>query len=167
MNHPPRWLFFLPALLAIVWLGWWLFGQPPEKQVRTAQQAFLTAVEKRDWKKVQSYLAADYADSYGLTQETAPGTAAEVLKGFLFLTLTSDIQPFQPKPTASPAPPTAQVLVRIRMEGRGLGLSPIVMERVNAMQQPWHFQWRKDGPWHWTWKITRIHHPELNLPSGL
>jgi hypothetical protein len=158
MDRPPRWLFYLPALIALLWLGWWLFGQSPEKQVRNAQEKFLLAVEKRDWDKVQSTLATDYADSYGLNRETAPGTAAEVLKGFLFLTLKPTLLPFQPQPTQ------AQVQVRIQMEGRGLGLSPIVMDRVNSMQQPWHFHWRKDGPWHWNWKITRIHHPDLQLP---
>ncbi|MEN3942682.1 hypothetical protein WJU23_15380 [Prosthecobacter sp. SYSU 5D2] len=161
MNRPPRWLFLVPGLIAIVWLGWWLFGQSAEKQVRSAQGKFLVAVEKRNWKKVQSFLADDYSDSYGLNRETAPGTAAEVLKGFLFLTLETSVLPFQP----SPSPPAAQVQVRIRMDGRGLGLSPIVMDRVNALQQPWLFHWRKDGPWHWDWKLTRIHHPELQVQS--
>lgn len=157
MPHPPRWLLALPALIALLWLGWWLFGQSAEKQVRTAQEKFLTAVENRDWKKARALLAADYGDSLGLTHETAPDTAEEVFKGFLFLTLRADIQPFQPTSTA------AQVNIRLQMDGRGLGFSPIIMDRVNSMQAPWQFHWRKDGLWPWTWKIIRIHHPELHL----
>jgi hypothetical protein len=159
MNRPPRWLYYLPAVIALIWLGWWLFGRPVETQVQVAQQKFLAAVEDRNWKKVQSMLAIDYADSYGLTQETAPAAAAEILNHFIFLTLKTEIQPFQPLPT------TAEVRVRIQMEGQGLGLGSMVMARVNAMQGPWAFQWRKDGPWHWNWKVTRIHHPDLHLPS--
>ena len=161
MNRPPRWLFYLPALIALVWLGWWLFGLPPEQQVHKAQEKFLTSVEKRDWKKVQSCLAADYGDALGLTHETAPGAAAEVLNNFLFLTLKTDIQSMTATAT------TAQVEARIQMEGRGLGLSAVILGRVNSMQGPWQFHWRKDGPWHWDWKLTRIHHPELYLPEGM
>ncbi|TDU64108.1 hypothetical protein EI77_04292 [Prosthecobacter fusiformis] len=160
MNGLPRWLYFLPALIAIVWLGWWLFGRSPTTQILAAQQKFLIAVEGRDWKEVRSMLATDYADSYGLTQETAPATAAEIMQGFLFLTLRTEVQPFQP--TAD----RAAVRVRIQMEGQGLGFSPMIISRVNAMPEPWHFIWRKDGPWHWSWKIIRIHQSDLPLPAA-
>ncbi len=150
-----RLLFLLPALIATAWLGWWLFGRPAEQQVMAAQMKFITAVEDRDWKEVKSMLADEYTDAVGHDRDNAVGDAEQVLGSFLFLALITETLPFEASADR------AGIQMKIQMEGRGLGISPMVMDRVNSMHQPWQFDWHKQGPWPWSWKITRIHHDEL------
>lgn len=155
----PRYVYFIPALIAVAWLGWWLFGTPAEKQMLAAQDKFFAAVEDRDWKEVQSMLAASYTDAFGHTRENAVGDAQQALGHFLSLTLQTSVMHSQAQDR------TGESAVTIHMEGNGLGFSQMVLSHVNSMKEPWHFQWQKEGPWPWSWKILRIHHNELSIPN--
>lgn len=155
LMNPKTLAALLITLIVGIWAAWWCFGRSAEDEVRAAQSAFLKKVEKRDWEAVKLQLATDYRDAYGHDRESAVTTAAEVLAGFLFLEVLHQ------KPTIQMGEPVSRVDAIIRMEGNGLGYSAVVVGRVNQMQAPWAFLWRKDGPWPWSWKVTRIHQDEL------
>lgn len=153
--NPKTLIALLATLILMAWAGWWCFGRSAEAEVRAAQAAFLKKVEKRDWEGVKLSLATDYRDAYGHDRDRAVATASEVLAGFLFLEVLNE------EPAIQIGESTSRVDAIIRMEGNGLGYSAMVVGRVNQMQSPWAFLWRKDGPWPWSWKITRIHQDEL------
>ena len=152
----PRFVYFLPALIAAAWLGWWLFGTSEEKQMLAAQAQFLSAVEDRDWKEVKSMLATTYTDAMGHTRDTAVENGEQVLSQFISLTLQTRILHSQARDSQG------QTAVSIRLDGQGLGFGPTIMAHVNEMKEPWHFHWHKEGLWPWTWKILRIHHADLH-----
>lgn len=141
-------------------LAWWLWGRTPQRQVLAAQAGFLEAVEDRDWREVRDWLAPAYADDYGHDRDTAVEAAEQALAGFVFLTVQSELAQIQA------VPDLAMVRLRVRLEGQGLGVSPLVLARVNALQEPWFFHWQKLGPWPWSWRIVQIHHNELQLPPA-
>lgn len=142
----------------LAWLGWWVWGRSPEAQVLARQTAFLAAVEDRDWDEVKSMLTDDYMDDYGHDRESAVEDASQVLGGFIVLTVKSQVVFKQV------VPDLAMLKVNIQMEGKGLGLSEVVMGQVNNMTLPWFFHWHKKGPWPWDWKIVQIHHDQLRVP---
>ena len=157
-----RWLYSFIAILVLVWLswfGWWSLGRTPEQQVLARQIAFLAAVEDRDWDEVKSMLTTDYSDDYGHDRDSAVDDASTILGGFISLTVKPEVVFKQVLPEL------AMLKVKIQMEGRGLGMSDVVVGQVNAMTQPWFFHWHKKGRWPWDWKIVQIHHDELRLPQ--
>ena len=151
-------LFAGLLLISLAWFGWWVWGRSPEAQVLARQTAFLVAVEDRDWDEVKSMLTDDYMDDYGHDRESAVEDASQVLGGFIVLTVKSEVVLKQV------VPDLAMLKVKIQMEGKGLGLSEVVMGQVNNLTLPWFFHWHKKGPWPWDWKIVQIHHDELRVP---
>jgi hypothetical protein len=151
-------LFAVLLLISLGWFGWWVWGRSPEVQVLARQTAFLAAVEDRDWDEVKSMLTDDYMDDYGHDRESAVEDASQVLGGFIVLTVKSEVVLKQV------VPDLAMLKVKIQMEGKGLGLSEVVMGQVNNLTLPWFFHWHKKGPWPWDWKIVQIHHDELRVP---
>lgn len=156
-----RLLFILfPAvlLLSLGWFGWQTFGRSPEEQLRDRQQAFLLAVESRDWGEIRSMLTDDYKDDYGNDRESAVESARQVLGAFFSLSVKPSIVQLQALPDLG------MVKMQIRIEGRGAGFSEAVVSQVNSIEEPWFFHWHKKGRWPWDWRIVQIHNDGLHIP---
>lgn len=156
-----RLLFILvPAvlLLSLGGFGWWAFARTPEEQLRDRQQAFLEAVESRDWDDVRAMLTDDYMDDYGHDRDAAVETARQALGAFFSLTVKPRIVQLQVLPDL------AMVKMQIRIEGRGAGFSEAVVSQVNSIEEPWFFHWHKKGRWPWDWRIVQIHNDGLHIP---
>jgi hypothetical protein len=37
-------------------------------------------------------------------------------------------------------------------------------QRLQEMDSPWVFHWRKEGPWPWSWKLTQVHQEDARTP---
>lgn len=158
MNRRWLWISLLLALTLIgcgAWFAWWCFGRPPQEQVTAAQAKFLRAVEKRDWDRVKNMLTDDYSDDYGLDRDSAVQTAQQLLGGFYTITLKAEPVKVQA------VPDLGMMVMKIRMEGNGVGLSQMVMSRVNQLKEPWFFHWHKKGRWPWDWKVVQVHNNEV------
>lgn len=152
-------ILIVVVLSLLVWFGWWSFGRSPEQQVLARQMAFMAALEDRDWSEVKGMLTNDYMDDYGHDRDSAVEDAQTVLGGFLTLTVKPEVVFKQV------VPDLAMLKVKIQIEGKGLGMSDVVVGQVNNLTQPWFFHWHKKGRWPWDWKIVQIHHDELRLPQ--
>ncbi|GEP43816.1 hypothetical protein BGE01nite_31070 [Brevifollis gellanilyticus] len=146
-------------LISLSWFGWWAFGRSPADQIRDRQQAFLLALEERDWDDVKAMLTDDYADDYGHDRDSAVQDAQQALGSFLSLTIKPEIVQLQA------VPGLAMVKMKIRVEGKGLGISDMVVAQVNSIEEPWFFHWHKKGPWPWDWRIVQIHNDGLHVPQ--
>jgi hypothetical protein len=157
-----RLFYFIIAVLLLAlmaWLGWWTLGRSPRDQVLARQAAFIAAVEDRDWDDVKAMLTDDYADDYGHDRESAVEDASTALKGFILLKLKTELVLIQA------VPDLAMVKMKIRTEGKGVGISDMVAAHVNSINAPWFFHWHKKGRWPWDWKIVQIHNDELRVPQ--
>jgi ketosteroid isomerase-like protein len=156
-----RLLFILPPAVLLLSLGgfsWWAFARTPEEQLRDRQQAFLEAVESRDWDDVRAMLTDDYMDDHGHDRDGAVESARQALGAFFSLTVKPRIVQLQVLPDL------AMVKMQIRIEGRGAGLSEAVVSQVNSIEEPWFFHWHKKGRWPWDWRIVQIHNDGLHIP---
>lgn len=148
-------LILVPAVIVlIVWLVLPYLASP-EKQVEKRHQALIAAASRRSWRQVEEMIAADYQDEWKQKREDAVTTAREILSGFLVLDMTW--HPESLKVIGN----TAQAKGAITMDGKGMGVSEIVMDRVNHVKAPWVFTWRKDGSKPTDWKLISVSNEEL------
>lgn len=149
------------AIVLALWGLWLLWLWQPERQVRLHTSHFLKKVEQRNWKAVPAFLADDYSDRWNHNKASAVEDAQQVFSQFLFLTIESRTDRCEVRDKE------ASTSTRVKVSGNGGGVAQIVMERVNSLQQPFVFTWRKVGSAPWEWQLTHIDQPELNIdPSA-
>ncbi len=134
----------------------WLWQ--PARQVRLHTAHFLGAVERRNWDRVQSFVADDYSDRWGHDKEFVLREMREVFRQFLFLTIQSD-----------PAPPVltarhATIATPVKLAGDGSPIAQFAVEKVNTLRAPFIFTWRHASWRPWDWRLIRVEQPELELP---
>jgi hypothetical protein len=143
--------FLLCSALYAAWL--W----QPERQVRLHHAHFLGAVERRKWDKVQGFVADNYSDRWGHDKEFVLREAREVFRQFLFLTIQGEPQ------SCSITGREAEIRAPIRLAGDGSPIAHLVVERVNALREPFAFAWARQSWRPWDWQLTRLDHPALDL----
>lgn len=145
----------IPALtVLIVWLVW-PYMLSSEKQVEKRHRDLMSAASRRSWLEASEMMAADYKDQWESNREDAVTTAREILSGFIILDLEWKHD------SLTVIGNTAQVQGLMHMEGKGMGVSSMVMDRVNQTKKPWTFTWRKDGWKPTDWKLISVSNEEL------
>lgn len=148
-------LLSLAALLGLALYAAWLWQ--PERQVELHTAHFLKAVERRNWDKVQAFVADNYADRWGHDKEFVLREAREVFRQFLALTIQST------PGTPSIAGRDATHRSDLRITGQGSPIAQFVVEKVNTLRGPFVFTWHRTGWQPWAWQLTAVDHPELEL----
>lgn len=143
------------SLIFLVWLVWEL---SPDNQVRKSFHQFTRSVENRDWQKVQSLIAVDYRDQWGFDREQAIEAGREILQQFLVIGIDPG------KPVIQRKDNDATVIASLRLSGRGSALAEAAKDRVNSLQEPFHFAWRREG-WQ-SWKLVSVTQPGLQYDAS-
>jgi hypothetical protein len=149
------------AVSLIVWAIWLAWLWQPERQVRLHTTHFLKKVERRDWEGVRAFLAADYSDRWDHDGLSAVADARAVFAHFLFLTVESRVVECEWQWPSQRPMMAARAVVKI--SGTGDPLAQMVMEKVNTLQAPFAFTWRKSGRMPWEWQLTHIEQRALNV----
>ena len=133
----------------------WLWQ--PERQLLLHQAHLRSAVEDRNWARVERLVDPAYADRWGYTRETALRDARQWIGQFFALTVTAT--PAGDQLTAC----GGTVTERWSIDGTGTEMATMVKDRVNSLHAPFVFQW-KHGSWKpWDWTLTRIDNTDLDL----
>ena len=133
----------------------WLWQ--PARQVRLHTAHLLGAVERRQWDRVQTFVADNYSDRWGHDKEFVLRETREVFRQFLFLTIQSD-----------PAPPAldgtdATIGTPLKLAGSGSPVAQFAVEKVNTLRAPFTFTWHRASWRPWDWRLTRVEQPELEI----
>ncbi|CAN5898679.1 hypothetical protein BH11VER1_BH11VER1_29420 [soil metagenome] len=148
-------LILVPAVIVlIVWLIL-PYLDSPEKQLEKRHQDLISAASRRSWKEVEEMIAADYKDEWEQKREDSVTTARQLLSGFLVLDMTWKQE------SLSIIGNTAQAKGLVTIDGKGMGGSEFIMDRVNRVKAPWVFTWRKDGTKRTDWKLISVSNEEL------
>jgi hypothetical protein len=148
----------LRALIVLVVLvGWCVWLWQPARQVRLHQKNLLKAYEHRDWARVGEFLDAKYADRWGHDKEFVLRASKEVFSQFLTVGITSEVV------SSTASGPSGQIAFRVKMQGQGGPLVPLVIDRVNALHEPFTCEWTRQSWKPWDWKLVRVEQPELDL----
>jgi hypothetical protein len=143
--------YVVPAALAlfVVWLAW-PYLQSDRRQAENMHRKLITLAAKRNWVEAEKYLAEDYIDQWELDRTEAVPLASELFQGFLYLNIeweTTEV-------TANDG--IAKVRGIAKMNGSGGGLSSTIINKVNALQDPWVFTWRKQSRKPDSWKLMSV-----------
>lgn len=137
-----------------MWCAWlW----QPERQARLHQQHLLRAFEERDWGDIAGFLAEDYADRWGHDKAFVLREGREVFRQFLWVAVAGEIV------RAEVSGDAARMDVRVRLSGRGSPLAEVAMERVNALGEPFVFEWKRRSWKPWDWQLVRLDQAELQM----
>jgi len=158
MDRKKIYIIVLAALLGLALSAAWLWR--PERQVRLHTAHLLKAVEGRQWKKVDSFVADNYSDRWSHDKGFVMRASTEVFGQFLFLSIPG--QTLQCDISGS----TGLTRDRIKITGSGGPIAQIVMETVNRIQAPFVFTWERKSWKPWDWRLIRIDQPELEIPPG-
>jgi hypothetical protein len=154
-----RWLLSAGALALIWWLGSflqaWLWTSP-DQHLRATQEKLIRAAERRDWDEVRAWMMDSYCDSTGADPEGSVEMAREALAGFFILEIQHEVKAVELHGSEA-----GTLRCTMRLEGKGGGVSDLVVATVNSMNAPWEFDWVRVGRWPWDWKLQAMRHEEL------
>ena len=143
-------------LLAALWMRSWL---QPERQIPRAQARLLSAIERRDFGKFESLLAADYRDRWGHGRATAVARCREVFGQFATLTIEREKRDLR-------ADGDRWLLSeKMRIKGLGGPLAMAAREAVNALREPFITEWRRRSWKPWDWELKSVAQPAIELPE--
>ena len=146
----------LAAVAIVIFLA--LLWQPA-RQVRLHQAHFLKAVGKRNWETVGQFIEAEYHDRWGHDKENVLAQSAQVFGQFLFCNLQSEERSLVLENGR------ATVGAKLTMGGTGSPIADYAIQRVNALTEPFVFQWVRKSWKPWDWELTVVDQPQLEIPE--
>lgn len=151
---------FYAGLLAALILGLWLVRLwSAENQVRLQSEHLVRQVEKRNWRAVENFVAADYRDDWGDDRARLMTRLRMVGRFFFDLKITAS------EARLRVAAPEGSWQARIQMEARGEAAAEVT-SRVNSLTTPFVLHWRRESWKPWDWKLVRVTNESLEIPSG-
>jgi hypothetical protein len=141
----------LAIFLVVLW--------SPERQVRLHQEHLLSAISKKNWPRMASFIAEDYSDRWGHDKAFVLSAAHEVFGQFLFPKVTMD------EPAIGIAGQTATVSARLQVTGQGSPIAQMIVERIEDLREPFIFRWQQRSAKPWDWVLVRFDQRELELPE--
>jgi hypothetical protein len=151
---------FAAAIVFVCWAIWLAWLWQPERQVRLHTSQFLKKVERRNWPAAKEMMAEGYTDRWEHSKTSAIDDAKQVFSQFLFVTVENRTD------ACNMRDKEATTHTRVKISGNGGAVAQMVMTRVNSLQQPFTFTWRKAGSAPWRWELTHIDQPELNIDAA-
>jgi len=133
-----------------------------ERQLNKAFERMISAVEARDWKRVEAMTAADYTDQWGMNRTQALEIGSEILRHFFVVEITiSDVS----LSVGDGVPGEVRALLRV--SGNGTAIAQSVMTEANQLQQPFIFQWRKASWKPWDWRLVSVSQSEVVFDGSM
>ena len=159
---PIRALLIALSAIVVALLLWGIWFWQAERTVARAFASLVQQVEKRNWEGVQDRIAEDYKDRWGLDREEAIRLGSEALRQFFLL----EIRPVDPVEIQEQDGGTWVVSSRLQIAGTGSAISAMIVDRANALSEPFVFSFDKQSWKPWDWKLIRMDQSQLEIPQG-
>lgn len=157
-----RTVLLVLAVGLLVVAGYCTYEFRAERQLSKAFERMVTAVEARDWKRVQSLMAGDYLDAWKMNRTQATQIGSEVLRHFIVLSIRAEDPVFAINQRAG------SVKSKLEISGNGSAIAQAVMAAAAELNEPFEFTWKQETWVPWSWKLTSVSHPEVQFdPSYL
>lgn len=143
------------AALRCLWL--W----QPARQMELHQARLLDAAENKSWARFGDFIAPGYSDRWGHDKAFITRESREWLRQFFTLTILREGVSVE-----IPGGTRGVVRARLRLERNGTPLAQMAQDEVNAVTEPWIFEWTRQSWKPWDWQLTRADNPRLDIPAS-
>ena len=145
-------------VLVVVVISWkvWPYFKSPQAQAEACHAELFDLASGRNWLDVQALMSQQYQDEWGNNAAQAVEIASDVLSGFLVL----DLQ-WQSTDVKVIGDDVVEITGDCHIEGSGAGYIQTVKDRMNRLQQPWTFRWKKEASGPNGWRLIKLSNPEL------
>lgn len=133
-----------------------VYVMDPDRGLARSWEGFIADIQERDASATAGYLAGDYSDGWGFTQQSLSADLRRMMPAFSHLSLTlSDV-------TIDRRGSAAVVSARVRMTAAGHGYVADATRQVNGLTEPFVLHWKRDGMLPWRWKIVRVEQAQFD-----
>jgi hypothetical protein len=152
--------FYGGVVVALV-LGFYLLRLwGAENQVLLHTEHLISAIEDRNWSRVDNFIDASYRDDWGFDR----ASLLERLR--MARQAAGNLQIEAQETEASVQNDEAKWSAKVVVHGDG-EFAPMITDRINSLEDRFQLAWHK-GSWKpWDWRLTRVGNPGLQLPDEL
>ncbi|MGK0188143.1 MAG: hypothetical protein ACI9R3_003935 [Verrucomicrobiales bacterium] len=147
----------ISSITALVVLYHMVFEWPSSIQLPLKQEAFLIAIEEGDNSAWDTLLSESYEDQWGFSKSDALVALQDVRSQLIGLDVvwTSEDTVIGDE--------DGKLTGDMHFEASGFFATDLITSRLNGVDKPWVFEWRKESWIPWSWKLVRIENESLNI----
>jgi hypothetical protein len=148
--------FYAGLIVAVLWAVYLFRLWQPERQIELHNRHLLREIEEHDWKAVSTFVAETYQDRWGNDRTRLLERLPQVFRALGKTRIEAsaiDIRPEQGRGFWT---------AKITVAGTG-EFADFVQSRVNSLDAPFEFEWKRGATWPWDWKLVAVRNPALEI----
>jgi hypothetical protein len=150
--------FYAGLIVAVIWGVYLAQLWQARRQVELHSVHLLAKVEQRDWKAVGEFVGSDYRDQWGNDRALLLERLREVFRALP----NSRIEANAVSLAASDGRGSWSAKITVKSNGE---FADFIERRVNSLESPFEFEWRRGATWPWDWKLVAVRNPALEIPE--
>lgn len=150
--------FYAGLVLAVIWGIYLARLWQGQRQVELHNVHLLAAIEKHNWKAVDEFVGTDYRDQWGNDRALLLERLREVFRALPNARIES--RDVSVQTSNGRGSWTARITVKSTGE-----FADFVQNRVNSLESPFEFEWKRGATWPWDWKLVAVRNPALEIPE--
>lgn len=128
----------------------------PDRRLERSWVGFIADIESRSALRTAGWLADDYSDTWGYTQQTLSLDLRRIMASFSHVKLTLGDVSIDRDGGA------AVITAKVRMSASGHGSVTDATNQINGLSEPFVVRWRREGWLPGKWKIVRIEQAQFD-----
>jgi hypothetical protein len=150
--------FYAGLVVAVIWGIYLARLWQGQRQVELHSIHLLAEIEKHNWKAVGEFVGSDYRDQWGNDRALLLERLREVFRALPNARIESKVVSVQTGNGRGSW--TARVTLKSTGE-----FADFVQDRMNSLESPFEFEWRRGATWPWDWKLVAVKNPALEIPD--
>jgi hypothetical protein len=148
--------FYAGLVLAVIWGIYLARLWQGQRQIELHNGHLLAAIEKQNWKAVGEFVGGDYKDQWGNDRALLLERLRDVFRALPNARIESnDVSVHTSNGRGSW---TARITVKSTGE-----FADFIQDRVNSLESPFEFEWKRGATWPWDWKLVAVRNPALEI----
>jgi hypothetical protein len=150
--------FYAGLVVAVIWGVYLARLWQGQRQVELHNVHLLAAIENHNWKTVGEFVGTNYRDQWGNDRALLLERLPEVFRALPNVRIESKDVSVQ----ASNGRGSWTARVTVKSNGE---FADFIQNRVNSLESPFEFEWKRGATWPWDWKLVAVRNPALEIPE--
>jgi hypothetical protein len=150
--------FYGGLVVAVIWGIYLARLWQGQRQVELHSVHLLAAIEKHNWKAAGEFVGGDYRDQWGNDRALLLERLRDVFRALPNARFDSSVISVQTSNGRG------SWIARITVTSPG-EFADYIQNRVNSVESPFEFEWKRGATWPWDWKLVAVRNPGLEIPE--